>query len=583
MKRKAYSYSRLSTEKQIHGQGLERQTEAIKKYVSDNNLELIENFEDIGISGYTGANKKIGKFGVFIRAIEDGEIDSNCTLIVESLDRISRENILTAQSQFLNLISIGVEIVTLMDQQKYNREIINEAPHLLFVSMGIMIRANEESEIKSKRLKSAWEKKRRAADIKIITRKAPAWLKVENNKFVEVGSSFKTIKKIFELCTTGGMGTLAITKYLNKHSSIYPAFSKSQKWTKSYVTKILKSPSVYGQHQSFIKLNGKRIPDGKPLNDYFPAIVSKNKFELAQQNMMARSVGGGGRHPTNYKNIFHKLLKCDHCDDTIGFFNKGPGSQQYLQCYSSVYNNGCFAQSVRYDEFEKLFLTFMNEIDWNTVLTDSEWIKKGENIREILAGFRLELSQEKEVFDDLLRKLLKIDEDEISDYEIVKKEQKLKIINIENEIEELEASLQKFSYLEQQNNANNVQDLVRKIATSSEGRFKLNNYLRSVLDTIKINNIHFKVEPWEIDPIAGIEDNHDIRLIKILRKRMSNEEVQKYLLDEKNKSNISKLYMHFFVKFKNNAHKEVYPYFDFEFTRDKENLKSIISQDRRLS
>lgn len=40
-----------------------------------------------------------------------------------------------------------------------------------------MFRANEESEIKSKRLKAAWESKRQNANTQKVSKLCPAWLK----------------------------------------------------------------------------------------------------------------------------------------------------------------------------------------------------------------------------------------------------------------------------------------------------------------------------------------------------------------------------------------------------------------------
>ncbi|MDB5778537.1 MAG: hypothetical protein JWP93_902, partial [Polaromonas sp.] len=45
--------------------------------------------------------------------MEDGTIKAGSVLIVESLDRLSREEVPTALIRFMQLLSKGIEIVTL--------------------------------------------------------------------------------------------------------------------------------------------------------------------------------------------------------------------------------------------------------------------------------------------------------------------------------------------------------------------------------------------------------------------------------------------------------------------------------------
>ena len=63
-KTKAYSYVRMSTDIQLKGDSLRRQKESSKNYAEENNLELIETLQDIGISAFSGKNSKDGALGV---------------------------------------------------------------------------------------------------------------------------------------------------------------------------------------------------------------------------------------------------------------------------------------------------------------------------------------------------------------------------------------------------------------------------------------------------------------------------------------------------------------------------------------
>ncbi len=85
---------------------------------------------------------------------------------------LSRDRITGAMSQFISIINNGIEIVTLIDGQVYNKKIIDQNPYLIIMGLTVMMRANEESETKSIRGKAVWSKKRKEAEEKVITKKA---------------------------------------------------------------------------------------------------------------------------------------------------------------------------------------------------------------------------------------------------------------------------------------------------------------------------------------------------------------------------------------------------------------------------
>jgi DNA invertase Pin-like site-specific DNA recombinase len=91
---KAYSYIRLSSERQLLGVGLQRQLDLSRKYAKDHDLDLVdESFQDLGVSAYHGDNLVEGKLGAFLDAVKDGTIERGSYLLVESLDRISRQKV----------------------------------------------------------------------------------------------------------------------------------------------------------------------------------------------------------------------------------------------------------------------------------------------------------------------------------------------------------------------------------------------------------------------------------------------------------------------------------------------------------
>jgi DNA invertase Pin-like site-specific DNA recombinase len=125
---------------------LRRQLEASERYARENGLTLDSSLRDIGVSGYKGVNAKTGALAKFLQLVEKGKIESGSVLIVESLDRLSREDVPKALPRFLSLISAGITVVTLgSSPQRYDSKSIEANPFMLIGSLVEMIRANEES------------------------------------------------------------------------------------------------------------------------------------------------------------------------------------------------------------------------------------------------------------------------------------------------------------------------------------------------------------------------------------------------------------------------------------------------------
>ena len=143
----AISYTRFSTPEQEKGDSRRRQEKEAEDYAEKHNLTLDEDlkFKDLGISGYKGINRIDGALKRLIDLVDKGEILKGSVLIVEHLDRLSREKVMDALSLFINLIQKGIKIVTLQDDQEYDRSSINKNSNLLSNSIYLMTAAHNES------------------------------------------------------------------------------------------------------------------------------------------------------------------------------------------------------------------------------------------------------------------------------------------------------------------------------------------------------------------------------------------------------------------------------------------------------
>jgi DNA invertase Pin-like site-specific DNA recombinase len=136
----------MSTAEQANGDSARRQDKATREYAEQNNLELAEILIDKGFSAFTGSNAEFGKLGGFIALAEDGEIEKGSFLIVESLDRISRQNIFQAMGLLEKIINLDINIVTLSDKKIYSRTSGTDSQSDLIFAIFTLIRACPSSE-----------------------------------------------------------------------------------------------------------------------------------------------------------------------------------------------------------------------------------------------------------------------------------------------------------------------------------------------------------------------------------------------------------------------------------------------------
>lgn len=210
----AYSYIRFSSVEQRKGNSLARQLDAAKTLCEKNGWVLDESlsFHDFGRSGFTGDKQK--ELKRFLELVEKGVVKSGSVLIVERLDRLSRKEIDVALQLFLRIIQAGVDIATFDSEGQviHTKKTIKDFGSLIVVLVQ-MATANEESEKKSKRALYNWKKKRENGGP--ITSRCPAWVRLENGKFILIPEKAKLVRQIFRWCIDG-WGARRIEKHLNR-------------------------------------------------------------------------------------------------------------------------------------------------------------------------------------------------------------------------------------------------------------------------------------------------------------------------------------------------------------------------------
>ena len=507
--RNAYSYIRMSTDMQIHGDSLRRQLEASETYAKQNSLNLIDHvadrqLRDIGVSGYKGQNAISGVLSAFLKALTAGDIPSNSVLLVESLDRLSRDQISSALTQFLTILEHGIEIVTLADRQIYTKAIINQNPGQLFVSLGIMMRANDESEMKSKRITAVWEHKRSIAATKPITSICPAWLQMSKSTghFVEIPEKVAVVRQIFSMCITT-CGLYAIARHLNDQT--VPVFGRAKFWHMSYINKILSNRAVLGEFQPKKRVDGRPSVVGDPITDYFPRIISDQEFNLARAALAGRSSGASGRKGKSFTNLFSGLLFCASCGSRIMLKDRGDGSNsaKTYVCSRQHAKADCSMSEWRQDQVESTLLRHLGDIDFSSLEGSSLRSKKVELTNEI-TSLGIEIA---DVEKHIVRNIDFVQNTELN--KAVQQKLSTELNRLDSDLiakrarlTAAQAELHGCDETERQMGSKHLQQLLTELKTKSddyEYRAKFNNALRMAITSIELAKDNFVFHPWEYD------------------------------------------------------------------------------------
>lgn len=348
-KPRAYSYIRFSRPEQMRGDSYRRQLDRAEKWAKENGFQIDEVLQDLGVSARHGKNRTVGALSRFYKAIEEGRVPVGSVLIVESLDRLSRQEVIDVLPDFLRVIRAGVEVVTLEDGQRYAQARLRSDWSPLVISLAVMARAHSESSMKEQRQLGVWEKKRAAARERgvVATGALPAWLKVEGQgdarRIVLDEDRAPIVVKIFE-ATIAGHGRRRIVADLNarKVETFGTGKRKATEWLESYVMKILRNRAAIGEYQPRASRPGKpSYAVGEPIKGYYPAVVDEGTFLKAQRALQARRGRAGGRPSPGLPNLFQGLVHCSECGSRMEALNKGEKGGRWFRCGKAARGGAC--------------------------------------------------------------------------------------------------------------------------------------------------------------------------------------------------------------------------------------------------
>jgi DNA invertase Pin-like site-specific DNA recombinase len=362
----AFSYLRFSSPEQAKGDSVRRQTELRERFLKRLGLPLDDSLvlTDAGVSSFRGRHRGDRyALGRFLALVEAGRVPRGSYLVIENLDRLSREDIQPALLLFLSLLQAGIRIVQLSPAE----QVFDDKSESMTIMMAIMelSRGNSESRMKSERVKASWAAKRqRARDGKAATSRCPAWLRREGDGFALVPDKAAAVRRLFEL-SAAGYGITALIRELVA-AGVPPL--GTARWHKGTVGQILVNRAAVGEWQP---LKGGR-PEGEPVPGYFPAVVTEALFHRVQAGLAERS-RFRGRTPRDRVNLFQGLL-WNAADGDSMFFkmftDRRSGKKFARYCNRLALDGQAAYTSFPVETLERAVLSSLTEVDPREVLPE---------------------------------------------------------------------------------------------------------------------------------------------------------------------------------------------------------------------
>jgi DNA invertase Pin-like site-specific DNA recombinase len=365
--RVAFSYIRFSHAKQAEGGGYERQARLSLEWCRRKGARLDESLrlEDLGVSAFRGDNVRDGALAGFLEACRTGRVPKGSVLIVESLDRLSRDQIRPALQLFMAIQDYGVTIVTLQPEREYPPDGADALA--LIEPLIVFARAHEESAMKSHRRRDGWKQARdraRAGGGPML-KTCPAWLEVAEGGFRVKEGPAAVVRRIYDMARDG-LGAHRITERLTREK--VPPIGNGKRWVKAYVYRILANPAAMGTHQPQRQEGKRSVPHGEPIPNYYPPVVSEEEWREAQAAIQGRAGGrGAGRKGAEETNLFTGLLRYAPTGEKMHIIHamgrKGEGERKRYVYLAPTREGGIPAAGrIDYAVFEAAVLSLLKEL-----------------------------------------------------------------------------------------------------------------------------------------------------------------------------------------------------------------------------
>jgi DNA invertase Pin-like site-specific DNA recombinase len=499
---RAYVYIRFSTKKQKEGDSIRRQTEGLEHFKrAYPDVEIKETFSDEGVSAFNGKNLKEGELLKIDNMIENGVIRKGDYIIVESIDRLTRTQILDSITLVAGWMRKGVRLYTTSDRWIYDYE--NEDLRQRYAGINYFItvaqRAHEESVMKQLRSRENWKNKREnimenLKQGKPHTRSLPLWI------------NFNEVTKKFEIVDDIASDIRTIFKYLElygMHIAIQKLNTNGEKksnhlFKRNFVNKLTNDKRLFGTYTVSETTQDDNTGNRKATKEievpnYFPPIMTEKYFRQVRKIIESRIRWKEGKEVNkqagnvskNDVNVFRIITHCGHCNQkmqmTPDYNTLSDGTKvkyKYLKCAGRKMHI-CDAPQIRYDDLLEAFVAFFEIFKLENIFQTmtNEKIKKMEIDHESAITALSKVENEQKNYNKMLKAYgeqgLEIPDSFMTESVKVAK----KLTEAKKKAEEIEQEI----IIEKQNNSVILEkEELTQALESNEKRLKLNNYLKGL-------------------------------------------------------------------------------------------------------
>jgi DNA invertase Pin-like site-specific DNA recombinase len=435
----AISFLRYSDPaKQRRGDSSRRQTADSEAWCQRNGVPLDKQMRHGGSAFHGKHRDDQAVLGQFLRDAQSGRIPKGSYLIIENLDRLSREEERAALRLWMDILDAGINIVQLHPETVFR----HDKTDMVDIMRAIieLSRGHSESRMKSVRSLANWDRAIELArqEGQLMTGRLPSWIGLNEDGGPElILERAKVIRQIFAWATAGfGMGT--IVRKLREAD--IPAFGSrveeqdedgqpytrqadgerygSGDWQKNYVQNILVDRRVLGEFQPRDRNNNQK---GEPIPGYYPPVVTEKEFYAAQAAIGQRTNRAKrGRIGKEVGSLFSGLLK--NARDGSPYYltqNTDNGVVQRRLVNRSAVRGKAKNYTFDYQTFERAILSELRELKAEDILEGSEPIPDSAALEGELAWIKekraklsaLLLGDEMEEVHEQLKKLKGREED----------------------------------------------------------------------------------------------------------------------------------------------------------------------------
>lgn len=368
--RRCISYMRFSSRRQSKGDSIRRQEQALADLIERFDLVVDQTLIDRARSATKKEHIKFGQLGVLLRLIADRLVEPGVVLVIESISRLVRENLLDVFPTLKQIIIDGKMILVTSDGSIWDEYTINSpAVHKLIAEINA---ASEYTRTLADYASSAHARRRERllalnadpnAPAPRINAIPPAWIMYKDGRYVVEPDRAALVVSIFRM-VIDGRRCIEIAQLLNDEGvSTFAGPRRAELWTGPRVGALIRDERVLGRFQPHQIVGGKRQPVG-PQIDLYPAIVDATMWIAAGEALDGRLKLLRGRFGDRVANLFTGHVFCRTCGAAMRVSNAGRTtgySPRKFVCARYLENRACH-DSQRYDldEYEHELLVILS-------------------------------------------------------------------------------------------------------------------------------------------------------------------------------------------------------------------------------